>query len=156
MENLLRALNKIVAVISDHDRVIAEVSGMEFLITKFNKLGETENVNVLLDELDNLKIQLKVINDLSMEFYGVSVGDLRFVAVSIRAGVDHHEEILNEVEKVRRTVKILEAAQVFDVDDGKQRDELLQSLGSLERQVQASMVALDNLIPTVSGEEKDD
>jgi hypothetical protein len=156
VEDLLKALTKMMALISDHDRVVAEVAGMEFLITKHNKLGEAENVNVLLDELDNLKIQLKVINDLSNELFGVAVPDLRFVAVSVRAGVEHHEEILTELARVRRTVEILESAQAFDEDDGKQRDELFQSLTVLERQVRASMDSLQELIPSGSGEEEDD
>jgi hypothetical protein len=156
VEDLLKALTKMMALISDYDRVVSETAGMEFLITKHNKLGETDNVNVLLDELDNLKIQLKVINDLSKELFGVTVPDLRFIAVSVRAGVEHHEEILNDVARVRRTVEILEAAQAFDDDDGKQRDELFQNLTILERQVRASIDSLQGLIPSGSGEEEDD
>ena len=148
----MNTLARVAATIQERDRQTGEMVALELLITKNNRLGNQETVDLLLDSLQATQKEIKVTDEIIREWFGGTISDLRVLAVELRVSLDHHEEILSNLADVNRTLEILIAGSAFDEDSEKVRDDLLRKREVLLEQKKRSETLLDS---RVAGRTKD-
>jgi hypothetical protein len=145
METWLQTAAQIGAIIKERDRQLGELVAIEMLVTKNNRLGNTEVVDILLDSLSTVQKEMKVTDEIIKEWYNKDITELRMFAVECAVALEKYEEIVTELAGVERTLAILIAGKVFNDETEKLRDELLETRKMLRIHQEKSVEFLDSM-----------
>jgi hypothetical protein len=145
METWLQTAAQIGAIIKERDRQLGELVAIEMLVTKNNRLGNTEVVDILLDSLSTVQKEMKVTDEIIKEWYNKDITELRMFAVETAVALEKYEEIVTELAGVERTLAILIAGKVFNDETEKLRDELLETRKMLRIHQEKSVEFLDSM-----------
>ena len=150
MERLFKAGVKVGALLQEWDRLSGEEAAFELLITKHDKLEESDVVDTCLDGLRNIIKHKKVLAEIMQTAFGRDITDLRVFSYQLRVAAEQHETILLDLVRARRTIEILSAAGAFGEEDDESRDDLVATQEVLLAQEKMSLEYIAELVETPS------
>lgn len=133
----LSVLRKMLAVIQEHDDLLSKAAYIELQISKSNKKGNS--VDSLLDNLNEVKTEIRILNELSHQFFGKETEELRLEVMKRRAVLSKYEESLNDYTVLKEYYEIVKTSGLFEDSNSKEvQSQYLHDLNTAEQLLQVS------------------